>query len=140
MPEGDGSRHSNLLYALSNMFMVYHLLPEMPLWVSALRSLGALPNVFLIECTFDELAAAAGIDPLALRLAHMDDPRVRAVMRRGAEAFGLAARPPGEGRRGGGMTFARYKNIGAFAPSSSRSHWTARPGASPSRPSIEVKW
>jgi nicotinate dehydrogenase subunit B len=114
MPEGDGSRNSNPLYALPDMHVVYHFLPEMPLRVSALRSLGAHLNVFSIESMFDELAAAAGIDPLALRLEHMEDPRARAVMQQGAEAFGWAARPPGDGRRGCGMAFARYKNIGAY--------------------------
>jgi CO/xanthine dehydrogenase Mo-binding subunit len=38
----------------------------------------------------------------------------RAVMQRGAEALGWAARPRGDGRRGYGMGFARYKNLGAY--------------------------
>ena len=40
---------------------------------SALRTLGAYANVFAIESFMDELAAAAGIDPVAFRLAHMKD-------------------------------------------------------------------
>ncbi|MCR0985046.1 xanthine dehydrogenase family protein molybdopterin-binding subunit [Roseomonas populi] len=114
MPEGDGSRNSNPLYALQDMHVVYHFLPEMPLRVSALRSLGAHLNVFSIESMFDELAAAARIDPLALRLAHMEDPRARAVMAHGAERFAWSSRPRGDGRRGCGMGFARYKNLGAY--------------------------
>ena len=48
--------------------------------VSALRTLGAYANVFAIESFMDELAAAAGADPVAFRLAHLKDPRARAVI------------------------------------------------------------
>jgi nicotinate dehydrogenase subunit B len=114
MPEGDGDRNANPLYDLPNMHVVYHFLKEMPVRVSALRSLGAHLNVFSIESMFDELAKAAGLDPLALRLTHMADERARAVMTAAADRFGWAARSPGDGRRGNGMGFARYKNIGAY--------------------------
>jgi nicotinate dehydrogenase subunit B len=99
---------------LPNMHVVYHYLPDMPLRVSALRSLGAHVNVFSIESMIDELANAAAVDPLALRLAHMQDPRAVAVMQAAAERFGWSKRSPGDGRRGCGMGFARYKNSGAY--------------------------
>ncbi len=86
----------------------------MPIRVSALRSLGAHLNVFSIESMLDELARNAAIDPLAMRLAHMRDERARAVMKTGASRFGWATRHAGDGRRGCGMAFARYKNIGAY--------------------------
>jgi len=38
------------------------------------------------------LAAAAGVDPLAVRLAHLENPRLRAVLERAAKEFGWAAR------------------------------------------------
>jgi len=114
MPEGDGHRNSNPLYTLPNMRVVYHYLPDMPLRVSALRSLGAHVNVFSIESMIDELAKAGAADPLALRLAHMQDERAVAVMQMAAERFGWSTRPPGDGRRGCGMGFARYKNSGAY--------------------------
>ena len=114
MPEGDGHRNSNPLYTLPNMHVVYHYLPDMPVRVSALRSLGAHVNVFSIECMMDELAKAGAVDPLALRLAHMQDERAVAVMQMAAERFGWSTRPPGDGRRGCGMGFARYKNSGAY--------------------------
>jgi len=62
----------------------------------------------------DELARASGQDPLAFRLAHMQDPRARAVMTEATNRFGWAKRAPGDGRHGCGMGFARYKNIGAY--------------------------
>ena len=114
MPEGDGHRNSKPLYALPNMHVVYHYLPDMPLRVSALRSLGAHVNVFSIESMMDELAKACAIDPLALRLAHMQDPRAVAVMQTATEHFGWSKRSPGDGRRGCGLGFARYKNSGAY--------------------------
>jgi CO/xanthine dehydrogenase Mo-binding subunit len=86
----------------------------MPLRVSALRSLGAHVNVFSIESMMDELAKAGAVDPLALRLAHMQDPRAVAVMKTAAERFSWSKRPSGDGRRGCGLGFARYKNSGAY--------------------------
>lgn len=114
MPEGDGDRNANPLYTFANMHIRYHFVPEMPLRVSALRSLGAHLNVFSIESMLDELALAARIDPLDFRLSHMTDPRARAVIEAAASRFGWRDRPRGDGRRGCGMAFARYKNIGAY--------------------------
>ena len=73
MPEGGGDRNSNPIYALPNARVVYHFIPEMPLRVSAMRSLGAYMNIFSIESFMDELALAAGADPVAFRLRHLDD-------------------------------------------------------------------
>lgn len=114
MPEGDGDRNANPLYEFANMHVLYHFIPEMPLRVSALRSLGAHLNVFTIESMLDELALTADVDPLDFRLAHMTDPRARAVIEAAASRFGWRRRPRGDGRRGCGMAFARYKNIGAY--------------------------
>jgi nicotinate dehydrogenase subunit B len=115
MPEGDASRNSNPLYSLPNAHVTFHYLPEMLMRVSSLRSLGAHLNVFSIESMLDELASAAGLDPLALRLAHVEDERAREVMHVAGERFGWAHRPRGDGRVGCGFAFARYKNIGAYS-------------------------
>jgi CO/xanthine dehydrogenase Mo-binding subunit len=114
MPEGDGDRNSNPLYTLPNVHVVFHYLPDMPVRVSALRSLGAHVNVFSIESMMDELAKAGALDPLALRLSHMRDPRAAAVMQAAADGFGWSKRVVGDGCRGCGMGFARYKNSGAY--------------------------
>ncbi|MEN3296531.1 MAG: nicotinate dehydrogenase subunit, partial [Burkholderiales bacterium] len=113
-PEGGGDRNAIPLYTLPNAHVVHHFLPDTPLRVSALRSLGAYCNVFAIESFMDELAAAADADPVAFRLRHMSDARAQEVMRLAAERFGWSAyrRRPGRGR---GFAFARYKNLGAYA-------------------------
>jgi nicotinate dehydrogenase subunit B len=114
MPAGDGSRNANPLYALANMDVNFHFIPKAPFRSSALRSLGAHLNVFSIESMFDELATEAQIDPLDLRLNHMEDARARAVMMAGAEAFGWRKRQRQGKFHGFGMGFARYKNLGAY--------------------------
>jgi CO/xanthine dehydrogenase Mo-binding subunit len=114
MPEGGGHRNGNPLYALTNAKGIYHFVEQMPVRVSALRSLGAHMNVFAIECFMDELAKAAGVDPLAFRLAHMSDARAREVMQTAADRFGWAGRGKGGGGRGCGFAFARYKNLAAY--------------------------
>jgi CO/xanthine dehydrogenase Mo-binding subunit len=111
MPEGGGERNSNPIYAFPNARVVSHFIPEMPVRVSALRSLGAYLNVFAIESFMDELAEAAGVDPVEFRLRHLQDDRAKAVVTLAAEKFGWAARKTGEGR---GFAFARYKNLGAY--------------------------
>ena len=69
--------------------------------VSALRALGAYMNIFSIESFMDELALAAGVDPVEFRLRHLDDPRARDVIALAASRFGWSsyARAPGRGTR-----------------------------------------
>jgi CO/xanthine dehydrogenase Mo-binding subunit len=85
----------------------------MPVRVSALRGLGAYMNIFSIESFVDELALAAGADPVEFRLRHLDDARARDVISLAASRFDWPSngRIPGRGR---GFAFARYKNLGAY--------------------------
>jgi CO/xanthine dehydrogenase Mo-binding subunit len=112
-PNGGGDRNAIPLYRFRNQQVVSHFLPDMPVRVSALRGLGAHLNIFALKSFMDELAAAAGQDPVAFRLAHLDDPRAAAVIRRTAERFGWSRyrATPNCGR---GFAFARYKNHGAY--------------------------
>lgn len=52
------------------------------------RTLAATANNFARECFMDELAHAAGRDPLDFRLANLENPRIRAVLTTAAERFG----------------------------------------------------
>src|SRR5260370_20007042 len=64
-------------YDIPGLQVTRHRLLDMPIRTSSLRSLGAHLNVFAIESFMDELAAAAGADPVRFRLAHLSDPRAR---------------------------------------------------------------
>jgi nicotinate dehydrogenase subunit B len=114
MPEGGGDRNSNPLYAFPNTHVVYHFISEMPLRISAMRGLGAYLNVFAIESFMDELAEAAGADPVTFRLAHMKDQRARDAIQMAADRFGWPTVAPRRNGHGRGFAFARYKNLGAY--------------------------
>jgi isoquinoline 1-oxidoreductase len=58
-----------------------------PLRHGSYRALASTANLFARECFMDELAAAAGRDPLEFRLAHLDDPRLKAVLEETAKRF-----------------------------------------------------
>ena len=113
-PEGAGDRNAIPLYAIPNARVVHHFLPDMPLRVSALRSLGAYMNVFSIESFMDELARAADADPIDFRLKHLKDSRAKEVIALARDRFDWPAfqRRAGRGR---GFAFARYKNLAAYA-------------------------
>jgi nicotinate dehydrogenase subunit B len=94
--------------------VVHHFVQDMPIRVSALRTLGAYANVFASESFMDELALAAGADPVAFRLAHMKDPRARAVIEKAAEMAGWKAGEKGDFSRGRGIGFSKYKNLACY--------------------------
>lgn len=113
-PVGTGERNAVPLYRVGRRRVTHHLLPQFPVRTSALRSLGAHGNVFAIECFLDELAALSQQDPVAFRLAHLDDERARVVIERAAAAAKWGARDAGGEGTGRGIGFARYKNLGGY--------------------------
>jgi isoquinoline 1-oxidoreductase subunit beta len=60
---------------------------EPPLRQGSYRALAATANNFARECFMDELAAAAGADPLEFRLAHLENGRLRDVLEEAAKRF-----------------------------------------------------
>ena len=110
---GGAERNAIPLYDFPAWHVVNHHILAMPLRTSALRSLGAHANVFAIESFIDELAAAAGVDPVAFRLRHLRDPRARAVLEKAAHVAGWGRWRKRDGF-GHGIGFARYKNAGAY--------------------------
>jgi len=114
-PKGGLDRNALPLYRMPIGRVSEHFIPETPLRVSALRGLGAYANVFAIESFMDELAHAAGADPVEVRLAHLDDPRARAVIERAADQAGWQGGAERDGdTTGRGLGFARYKNFGGY--------------------------
>jgi nicotinate dehydrogenase subunit B len=114
-PFGDGDRNAVPTYELPRKEIRNHLLLEAPLRNGSFRTLGSHGNIFAIESFMDELAEAAGSDPLAFRLAHLRDPRAQAVLRVAADKAGWTPGQKGDGRRGRGLAFCRYKSIGMYA-------------------------
>ena len=115
---GGGTRNAVPIYRLPSSQVDYHLVAQPVLRTSALRALGAFANVFAIESCMDELAVLAQRDPVEFRLAHLDDPRARHVLREAAAASGWANPKAPAARadavRGRGIGFARYKGNGAY--------------------------
>ena len=110
LPGGGSHRNAIPLYEFPNQRVTNRLVKRMPVRVSALRALGATANIFAIESFMDELAAAAGADPVEFRLRHMKDPRARAVIEAVAQKASWKKGEKGDGTRGRGVAFARYKN------------------------------
>jgi isoquinoline 1-oxidoreductase len=54
--------------------------------------LAATANIFARESFMDELAAAAGADPLAFRMAHLEEGRLRDVLKAATDKFKWAER------------------------------------------------
>ncbi len=86
---------------------------------SWLRGVSALPNAFAHESYIDELATAAGVDPVAYRLRHLNDERASELVRATAARAGWRAhtqpqqqvadvRQDGAWRKGQGFAYARY--------------------------------
>lgn len=85
---------------------------------SWLRGVSALPNSFAHESYIDELATAAGVDPVAYRLRHLKDERAAELVRATAAKAGWRPhtqpqqQPPkgaqGEWLQGQGFAYARY--------------------------------
>ena len=107
------SRNSVPGYDIPGLHVTRHRLLDMPVRTSSLRSLGAHLNVFAIESFMDELAAAAGADPVRFRLAHLTDPRARQVLTQAADMAGWDTRRHRDGI-GYGAGVARYSGIAGY--------------------------
>ncbi|MGE0226622.1 MAG: molybdopterin cofactor-binding domain-containing protein [Acetobacteraceae bacterium] len=112
---GGGTRNGTPLYDIAAKRIIHHLSLTTPVRTSSLRGLGALPNVFAMECFMDELAERAGMDPLAYRLSILTEPRARRLLETVAARCDWASRGPVGTGRGLGIAWSRYKNRAAYA-------------------------
>ena len=112
-PAESGIRNAHPLYSIPAMHVVADHVRG-PLRTGALRSLGSHLNIFAMESFVDELAEAAGQDPLEFRLAHLEDPRARRVLETAAAHAGWTSHV-GPSGRGKGIALARYKDTKAYA-------------------------
>ncbi|MGN6750433.1 MAG: molybdopterin cofactor-binding domain-containing protein [Xanthobacteraceae bacterium] len=119
---GGATRNGEPLYDFPSKRIIHHLVPETPRRTSALRSLGAMPNIFALESFVDELAERANQDPVAYRLARLSAPRARAVIERAAamakwKETGADRRQTdrAQSNRAMGIGFSQYKNRATYA-------------------------
>jgi CO/xanthine dehydrogenase Mo-binding subunit len=101
------------LYNFPNPRLVKNLVRNLPLRVSALRTLGAFANVSAMESFIDELAEAGNISPIEFRLNHLDNEKATDVIEVLDEKmkFDDAGRASG---LGAGIAFAQYKNVATY--------------------------
>ncbi len=91
-------------YKIANLRCVGHVIPSLypecsPMRATHLRDPNGPAGTFATESFIDELAVAAGADPIEFRMRHTDDPRAIAVLKAAAErAQWGAAKKPNTGR------------------------------------------
>jgi nicotinate dehydrogenase subunit B len=103
-----------------------------------LRGVSALPNTFAHESYIDELAAAAGVDPVAYRLRYLKDARGRDLVEQVAARAGWEARAGPRMRRdehgnliGQGFAYARYVHSQFPGVAAAWSAWAADVAVNP---------
>ena len=104
-------------YSSEHIKVNAHRLLGLPFRTSALRSLGAHANVFACESFMDEIAHDQGLDPVALRLSKLEDPRARGVVQTLADQVNWLERRQTVSQKEGwglGIAYARYKSKGAY--------------------------
>jgi nicotinate dehydrogenase subunit B len=119
LPSDSGLNPGNVIndtaipYRFPNVHTVAHRLASTPLKPSWIRTPGRMQNTFANEAFLDELAEAAGADPLDLRLQHIDDPRAEAVLEAVDRLAGWRTRRrPDRSQRvvvGRGLAYVKYE-------------------------------
>ena len=108
------SQNGDPPYAASHVEVVAHWLKETPLRPAPLRAPGKPANCFAVESFTDELAHAAGVDPVEFRLRGLKDPRSIEVLKRAAALMKWQPRSAPSGSaavaRGRGISFVHYKH------------------------------
>lgn len=96
---------SGMLYHCDHVRLAYRLVPLDVYTPLDMRAPGAATGLFALESAMDELAWAAGVDPLQLRLTNYaqtnqnegkpySSKELRACYQQGADAFGWSTRDP----------------------------------------------
>jgi CO/xanthine dehydrogenase Mo-binding subunit len=95
-PSNPGTVEKNAApsYVVPNVYAVVNKTDTTFLRPSWLRGPGRLQNTFANESFMDEMAAMAGIDPVELRIRHLDDERGLAVLKAAADKAGWTRQAP----------------------------------------------
>ena len=114
------SQNGDPPYSAESIQVIAHWLKDAPLRPAPIRSPGKPANCFAVESFVDELAAAAGIDPVEFRLRGLKDPRAIEVIKRTAammkwqpQAYQLASTSNAIAR-GRGFAYIHYKHSESY--------------------------
>lgn len=126
---------STYAYKIPNVHVVGHIIAPLyasasPLRTTHLRDPNGPAGTFAAESFMDELAAAAGADPIQFRLRHTADPRAKAVLQAVAERVKWDSRPsPKRGGNGTGRGIALALRAGTYVATVAEVEVNARTGA-----------
>jgi nicotinate dehydrogenase subunit B len=112
MSPGSIQQNSAIPYAFPNVRIALHRLAQTPFRPSWIRTPGRMQNTFANESFMDELAAAAGVDPLEFRLRYLKDSRGVELLTRLARlaTWEQLTRPKATGGDSGrGISYVRYE-------------------------------
>ena len=115
-----GNIHASLAipYGVPNIRCSAKWLAETPFRPSWIRTPGRMQNTFANESFLDELAEAAGVDPIEFRLRNLNDPRGRELLERLAKLAGWApragARESGDVVHGRGVSYTKYELVRTY--------------------------
>ncbi len=119
---GNIFQNSAIPYRFPSIRTVCHRLETTPFRPSWIRTPGRMQNTYANECFIDELAAAAGADPIAFRLKYLDpsDKRGIETLNRVATLAKWDTRPsPRNGQSGDvvtgrGVTYVKYELVRTY--------------------------
>jgi nicotinate dehydrogenase subunit B len=119
---GNIFQDSAIPYKFANVKTVCHRLETTPFRPSWIRTPGRMQNTYANESFVDELAAAAGMDPLDFRLKYLDpsDKRGIELLQRLAQLANWQKRPSpqsevsGNVAKGRGMSYVKYELVRTY--------------------------
>ena len=113
-PAGGGDRNAIPLYDFPSQRVVHHFLAgdaDPRLGAAYARCLRQRVRVGILH---GRTGGGGDADPVAFRLAHMKDPRARAVIEKVAAMADWKPGEKGDGTRGRGIAFSKYKNLACY--------------------------
>jgi nicotinate dehydrogenase subunit B len=118
---GNIFQNSNIPYKFPNIKAVCHRLETTPFRPSWIRTPGRMQNTYANECFMDELAAAAGADPIDFRLKYLDPSDKRGIecLNRVAALAKWDKRPSpkaqsGDVANGRGVSYCKYELVRTY--------------------------
>jgi isoquinoline 1-oxidoreductase len=108
-----GAAGISTYYDIPNQLIEFHP-ANSPLRQGSYRGLAATANHFAREVHMDELAHAAGIDPLEFRVKNLKEERLREVFVKGGEKFGWSKPKPKNHGYGAGGGYEKLGYVATF--------------------------